>query len=228
MEYNKVYITEICEDVLDNYFPQIDSLSQLLTTDAKRGSRIIVNKVKRILQSFEEYCPMSASQIINPDSKGYYEFTNNYAECLEGKKPWTDLELVPLTIAKLGGSRTNSIGRLAATANYWTYEAPVLHTFSGSSVVQIDAYYHYPIVINYTDDGYLNKYSHIFGFDEKTKFMFFNLCELQILEMIKGNENRVQFPTTIQFFNLDEDIQRLRELVDEDRAASASLKLGWR
>lgn len=228
MEFNKVFITEICEDILDNYFPQIDSISQLISTDVKRSSRVIVNKIKRVLQNFEEYCPLTASQIINPQNNGYYEFKNNYKECLENNENWTNLELIPLTVVKVGGNSLYSSGGLAMTANYWKYDAPVLKLYTYSNQVQVDAMYHYPISIEFTEDGYLNRFSHIFGFDEKQKFMFFNLCELQFLEMIKSNENRIDFPSSIKFFNLDEDIQRLREMVDEDKAACASLKIGWR
>ena len=227
MEDTRIYIKEITDDILDNYFSSLDSLSSLFNIDPKRGSRILVNKLKRIFQEFEEYCPLTASSLVTPKG-GYYTFTNNYQQYLDGKINIEQLELIPLTIVKLSGGRHMYSGRLAATANYWRYEAPVLQTYSGDSTVQIDAIYHYPIVIDFTDDGYLNGASHIYGLDFKQRSMLFNLCELRLLEQVRGNENRIDFPTTVKFFNLDDDITVLREKVEQDKGSSSALRIGWR
>lgn len=228
MEDRRIYIKEITDDVLDNYFSSLDNLSSLLNSDSKRGSRILANKIKRIFQEFEEYCPLTASVIVQPDNNGYYEFHDNYKDLLDGKISVDQLELIPLTVAKVSGGNTLFAGRLAATSNYWKYSAPVLRTYSTNAKVLVDAIFHYPLVFSFTDDGYLNAASHIYGLDFKQRSMLFNLCELRILEMIRSNENRIDLPTTVKFFNLDEDITVLREKVEQDKVSCSALGIAWR
>lgn len=228
MEDTRIYITDICNDILDNYFPQIDSLGELFTPDSKRATRIIVNKITRIIDEFETYCPLIGQIQINIGNDGYYTFVDNYKDVVEGRVAKEDTELVPVTVAKVSGTTFAYTGRLASTANYWTYNRPTYKGYGRNCSQVLYCTFHYPIYVEYTEDGYLNKFSHIFGLDKENKSMLFNLMELRFLEAIKGNEGRIKLPTTVEFFNLDNDIQALEKMVEDDRVSSSSARIAWR
>lgn len=228
MEDTRTYITDITTDILDNYFTQVDTLGELLTPDPLRATRIIVNKVQRILDEFEKYCPMTAVCEIHTDGSGFYTFKDNYKEVVEGKVPATDLELIPTTVAKIGGQSVAYSYRLAMTANYWEYARPTLKMMTRKQNAIVSALYHYPIYIVYTEDGRLNKFSHIFGLERKHRQMLYNLMELRFLEMIRSNEQRIKLPTTIEFFNLDYDIQNLEKIVENDIMACQAASISWK
>ena len=227
MENSRIYITDITEDILDNFFPQIDRLSELITPNPIRATRIIVNRIRRTIDKFENYCPLTASSRIHINGDGYHTFIDNYLDIVEGRESIDNLELIPKAIARVGGNHFATFTNMSSTANYWNYAAPTLKTYSRNGMVTVRALYHYPIYINYTEDGYLNKESHIFGLDGHQKNMLYNIMELEFLKFIKGNTERVKMPLGVDFFNLDNDIQDLQKQVEEDQAASSAGLIGW-
>lgn len=228
MEDTRIYIHEITQDILDNYFSQIDRLSDLITPDPIRATRIIVNRIVRTIDKFENYCPLTAESRVKTDSNGMHTFIDNYLDIVEGRESKDNLELIPKTIARVGGNSIATFTNLSSTANYWNYNAPTLRCYTKGSNVNIRALYHYPIYINYTEDGYLNKESHIFGLERKQKNMLFNIMELEFLKIIKGNSERVKLPLSVEFFNLDTDIQNLEKQVEEDQSACAAIIAAWK
>lgn len=228
MEDTRTYISEITTDILDNYFPQIDRLSDLISPDPVRATRIIVNRIVRSIDKFEKYCPLTAVSRISPSGDGTYTFKDNYIDVVEGRESKSNLELIPRTIARVGGNSFGMFSNMSSTSNYWDYSAPTLKGYARGGSITIHAIYHYPIYINYTEDGYLNRESHIFGLDKKQKNMLFNMMELEFLKLIKGNAERVKLPLTVEFFNLDTDIENLKQQVEDDQIACAAAIIGWR
>jgi len=227
MEDSRIFLSDITTDILDNYFPQIDTLSQLITPDPIRATRIIVNRIVRILDRFEKYCPLTAVSKVKVNGDGYYTFKNNYLDIVEGRESKENLELIPKTIARVGGNSFGTFTNLSSTANYWHYNAPTLKCYARGSTITVRAFYHYPIYVKYTKDGLLDQYSHIFGLDAKQKNMLYNIMELEFLKFIKGNAERVKLQIAVEFFNLDNDIQLLQQQVEEDEMACAAAALAW-
>lgn len=229
MEDTRTYIHEITNDILDNFFPQIDRLSDLINPDPLRATRIIVNRIVRTLDQFENYCPLTAVSQVITDSNGNYTFIDNYKDVVEGRESKENLELIPKTIARVGGSSFASMSNLSSIATYWDYNSTTLKSYTRNGKATVYALYHYPVYITYTEDGYLDKASHIFGLDAKQKNMLFNIMELEFLKLIKGNSERIKLPSLgIDFFNLQDDIQDLQKRVEEDQAASAAAIIAWR
>ena len=227
MENSRIYFKEITQDILDNYFPQIDTLSELITPDPLRATRIIVNRIVRTIDKFENYCPLTAVSQVQTDGKGNYTFIDNYLDIVEGRESIDNLELVPMTISRIGGNGIATFTNMSSTANYWHFNRPTLNCYSRNCKVTIRALYHYPIYVNYTEDGYLNEESHIFGLDRRQKNMLFNIMELEFLKFIKGNLERVKLPLGVEFLNVDNDIQTLEKQVEEDQAACSAAIIAW-
>ena len=228
MEDTRTYIHEITNDILDQYFPKIDKLSELISPDPLRATRIIVNRIVRTIDKFENYCPLTGMSRISPNNDGTYTFKDNYVDVVEGRESKDNLELIPKTIARVGGSAFGNFANMSSTSNYWDYSAPTLKGYARSGTINIYAVYHYPIYINYTEDGYLNRESHIFGLDKFQKNMLFNIMELEFLKLIKGNSERVKMPLSVEFFNLDTDIETLKQQIEDDQMASSSISIAWR
>ena len=140
-----------------------------------------------------------------------------------------NLELVPKTIARVGGGGLGTFnGNMSCTANYWEYHAPTLRSYARGQKILISAVYHYPVYIRYTDTGLLSQDSHIFGLEEMQKGMLFNIMELKFLKFIKGNNERIKLPMSIDIMNLDTDIQDLDKKVEDDIGACSAATISWR
>lgn len=227
MEDTRIYIHEITNDILDTYFPQVDTLSSLITPDPIRATRIIVNRIIRTLDMFENYCPLTATSWIKTDGDNCYTFKDNYIDIVEGRESKENLELIPKAIARIGGSALSGFSTMSVTSNYWDYHAPTLKC-ARSNNISVNALYHYPVYIRYTEDGYLDKCSHIFGLDAKQRNMLFNIMELEFLKMIKGYAERIKMSLSVEFFNLDTDIESAKQRVEEDQATCAAAIIAWR
>lgn len=218
MESEKTSIKELMNGIIDRHLPVVDNISSLLHPDPVKATKTIVSLLDRTLGNFCYYYPLvmiTEKTISGPE----YTFHDNYKLYAEGKIPRDELELIPTAIGRLG------LGGWELTGNYWNYRPPLLQCSDGAYTIK--AVYDYPMYLDYTEDGLLTERSHVFGLKRNEMNFFNNILDYTFLLSIKSRSELVALPMSVSFLNLDTIINDLKEQMDEDKQAAATLGFAW-
>lgn len=221
MENKRVYITDLVSGILDRHLPIIDNISSLLDADPVRASRIIERLLKRTIRQFCYYLPMpwDLRREITGTS---YTFIDNYFLLAKDEIPFSELELIPDAIARVGFGG----GGWEVTGNYYEYMRPTLKIGDGDYFIR--AICEYPLYTEYDQNGLLTNKSHIFGLSPTVMNQFENMLDWTFLSSIKARSELVKLPLSgAEFLNLDTTLQTLSTAIDDDKTAASTLGLSW-
>jgi len=216
MNFIKIYLKDLVDNVMDKYLPFVENLSSMLSPDPVQGTKAILRLTKATLLEFESYLPMCRTFELS-NSTDSFVFYDNYEKWLSGEDEM--LNQVPLTIVSVGK------GNWTLTSNYWKYRSNTLYISPGNYTIK--SFCNYPFYVKLDANSVPTIDTHIYGFDNASIQQFYNLYDLTMLRAIKSRAKAVSLPFTVDFFNLDEMIAELKDQVDSDKASAASLMYRW-
>lgn len=220
---NKILkINDLIEGLKLRQLPFLGELYTLINrNDKHKAYRTIEAILRKSLLHFEVNFPLSISSFINiTDNK--YIFMDNFNGYIKGTVAEQNIELIPTVVHTVGGGPTS----YSISSNYWDYIPPMLCVTSGGSTV-VRYYAHYPVYIQYHDDGGFTDDSIIWGIDQVRYFE--DQFDLDMLSAIKRFEDTVRFQgLSVDFINLDQSIQSLMQSVEENNSYSDALLDAWR